>query len=108
MRDARRRSFLRPRMIGHCALVALPTLCGLACAARQPTDRVPQAVQSFVADVREEEWQAAVPAKESTIALPRLIRGKKQLRSQVYEPPSLNGSPVAIRGEVSVQATRSR
>ena len=155
MRDARRRSFLRPCMIGHCALVVLPTLCGLACAARQPTDRVPQAVQSFVADVREEEWQPAVPAKEPTIALPRLIRGKKQpdhqgvlaigetatatvaqviradgtvglyrivassnprfterviqmLRSQVYEPPSLNGAPVAIRGEVSVQATRSR
>jgi predicted hotdog family 3-hydroxylacyl-ACP dehydratase len=135
--------------------VVLPLLCGLACAARQPTDRVPQAVQTFVADVGEDEWQRAVPAKGSTIASPRLIRGKKQpddqgvlaigetatatvaqviradgtvglyrvvassnarfterviqmLRSQVYEPPLLNGSPVAIRGEVSFQVTRTQ
>ena len=136
-------------------LVLLPTLCGLACAARQPIDRVPQAAQSFVADAGEDEWQRAVPAKGSQIALPRLIRGGKQpddrgvlaigetatatvaqviradgtvglyriiassnprfterviqvLRSQVYEPPVLNGSPVAIRGEVSFQATRTQ
>jgi TonB-like protein len=136
-------------------LVVLPTLCGLACAARQPIDRVPQAVKGFVADVGEDEWQRAVPAKGSTIVLPRLIRGSKQpdhqgvlaigetatatvaqviradgtvglyrivastnprfterviqvLRSQVYEPPMLSGSPVAIRGEVSFQATRTQ
>jgi hypothetical protein len=155
LRDARRRSFLRPHLIAHCALVVLPTLCGLACAARQPNDRLPRAVPTLVADVTEEEWQKAVPAKGSTIAIPRMIRGKKQpddqdvlaigetatatvaqviradgsvglyrivassnprfterviqmLRSQVYEPPRLNGSPVAIRGEVSFQATRTR
>jgi len=59
-------------------LVLLPTLCGLACAARQPIARAPQAVQSFVGDVGEDEWQRAVPAKGSEIALPRLIRGRKQ------------------------------
>ena len=142
------------KVIGTCALVVVPTLCGLACAARQPADRVPQAV-TFVADVAEDEWQKAVPAKGSTIALPRMIRGQKQpdeqgvlaigetatatvaqviradgsvglyrivsssnprfterviqmLRSQVYEPPLLNGSPVAVRGEVSFQSTRTR
>lgn len=136
-------------------LVLLPTLCGLACAARQPIDQVPHAVQSFVADVGEDEWQRALPAKESKVALPRLIRGRKQpddqgvlaigetatatvaqviradgtvglyrivastnprfterviqmLRSQVYEPPTLNNSPVAIRGEASFQVTRTQ
>jgi TonB-like protein len=153
MSDARRQPSLRPHLIGRFALVALPTLCGLSCATRQPTDRVPHAVQTFVADVAEAEWQTAVPAKGSTISLPRLIRGKTQpddqgvlafgetatatvaqviradgtvglyrivtssnprftdrviqmLRSQVYEPPLLNGSPVAIRGEVSFHVTR--
>jgi len=32
----------------------------------------------FVADVTDEEWQAAIPIKGSSIELPRLIRGTNQ------------------------------
>jgi len=39
----------------------------------------PMAAESpFVADVTDEEWQAAIPIKGSSIELPRLIRGTNQ------------------------------
>ena len=60
---------------------------------------------------------AQVIRADGTVGLYRIVASSnprfterviQMLRSQVYEPPSLNGAPVAIRGEVSVQATRSR
>src|SRR4029079_10617122 len=78
MRDARWQAHWRPQLIGRLILVVLPTLCGLSCATRPPTARVPHVAQPFVADVAEAEWQTAVPAKGSTISLPRLIRGNAQ------------------------------
>lgn len=145
----------RPWLIQGFAIFVLAAPFGAACATHPATGRVQDLPPPFVPDITDEEWQAAIPAKGSGIALPRLIRGKKQpddqgvlglgetafttvaqviradgtvglyrivtstsprhtqrviqmLRSQVYEPPVRNGVPVALRGEVSFQATRTQ
>jgi hypothetical protein len=79
------------RVIGTCALVVLPTLGGLACA---PRPRADGSVGLY-----------RIVASSNPRFTERVIQ---MLRSQVYEPPLLNGSPVAVRGEVSFQSTRTR
>jgi len=142
-------SSLRPAL----ALGALLAACGLACATRTPRAPVPDVFPPFVPDVSDDEWNAAIPAKDSNIAAPHLVKGPSKLdirpvmrrgesgqarvahiirangtigvyritastnpqvtsmliemlRAQVYEPPLLLGSPVAVRGEVTFQFHR--
>lgn len=141
-----------PRAI---ALGALLATGGAGCATRTPPAPIPDVFPPFVPDVSDDEWNAAIPAKGSNIAAPRLIRGPARLeirtvmtrgesarasiahiiradgtvgiyritsstnpqvtsrlidllRTQVYEPPRLLGSPVAVRGEITFAFDRSR
>jgi len=135
------------------ALGALLATGVAGCATRTPPAPIPDVFPPFVPDVGDEEWNAAIPAKDSNIASPRLIRGPagfdiravlrrgesariavahiirangtvgvyritastnpqvtakviEMLRAQVYEPPLLMGSPVAVRGEVTYRFER--
>jgi len=135
------------------ALGALLATGVAGCATRTPPAPIPDVLPPFVPDVGDEEWNAAIPAKDSNIAAPRLIRGPagfdiravlrrgesariavahiirangtvgvyritastnpqvtakviEMLRAQVYEPPLLMGSPVAVRGEVTYRFER--
>ena len=53
--------------------------CGLACATRTPPAPIPDVFPPFVPDVTDDEWNAAIPAKDSNIAAPRLIGGLAHL-----------------------------
>lgn len=135
------------------AFGVLLAACGSACATRTPGGPIVDVLPPFVPDVSDEEWNAAIPARDSNIAPPRLLRGPSGLdlqavlrrghsartslaniirvngtigiyritastnpevtskviemvRAQVYEPPLLLGSPVAVRGEVTFQFQR--
>ena len=135
------------------ALGALLATGVAGCATRTPPAPIPDVFPPFVPDVGDEEWNAAIPARDSNIAPPRLLRGPSGLdlqavlrrghsartslaniirvngtigiyritastnpevtskviemvRAQVYEPPLLLGSPVAVRGEVTFQFQR--
>jgi len=147
---SRLRSASLPRAI---ALGVLLATCGAGCATRTPPGPILDVFPPFVPDVSDDEWNAAILAKGSTIAPPRLVRGPSRLdiravmkrgdsaqvtlahiirangtvgvyritastnpqvtakaiemlRAQVYEPPLLLGSPVAVRGEVTYQFER--
>jgi len=52
------------------------TAASVGCAARGTPDRDVVPPQVFVPDVTESEWDAAIPSKGSSIAQPRLLRGK--------------------------------
>jgi hypothetical protein len=59
--------------------LAVGGLVGLslgACAAHRAIDPAPDTAQPFVSDVTDAEWQAAIPTMGSSIAEPRLLRGK--------------------------------
>jgi hypothetical protein len=135
------------------ALAMLLVTGSTGCATHTPPAPIPDVFPPFVPDVSDEEWNAAIPAKGSNIAPPRLIHGPahldtgavmrrgesaqatlahiirangttgvyritastnplvtskviEMLRAQVYEPPLLMGSPVAVRGEMTYRFAR--
>jgi hypothetical protein len=61
------------------ALGVLLATCGTGCATRTPPAPVPDVFPPFVPDVSDDEWNAAIPAKGSNIAPPRLIGGPAHL-----------------------------
>lgn len=61
------------------ALGVLLATCVSACATRTPPNPIPDVFPPFVPDVSDDEWNAAIPAKDSNIASPRLIRGPARL-----------------------------
>jgi hypothetical protein len=56
-------------------LAMLLSASGLACAPRTPRAPIPDVFPPFVPDVSDDEWNAAIPAKDSNSAAPRLVRG---------------------------------
>ena len=75
------------------------------CAARGVPDRSPTAPQAFVPDVAQSEWDAAIPIKGSSIAQPRLIRGKHAPDGQGVVPVGETATAtvaIVIRADGSV------
>jgi len=141
------------RVPWQAVLLLLATFGLGGCATSQVQKATVDPPIAFVPDVSDEEWQAAMPMKGSSIEMPRLLRGEarldaegllalnetavttismviradgsvglyrvvkstnpkvtdrviRMLRGQRYEPPLLNGQPVAARGDVSEELTR--
>ena len=72
------RAALRQQGLVRMVLSALLlTSSAVGCATHSTIEQPSPASQPFVPDVTQSEWDAAIPAKGSSIAEPRLIRGKK-------------------------------